>query len=479
MQRVIALLRVSSEAQAGSDRAGISRQREAVEAIAAAHGLAIAETIELHVSGASVLGAAEFRRMLTRLEEPGIVGVVVADTSRLMRPERLSDYQILEAFRAAGKLLYTTDGPRDVRTFGGRLLTLLQGELAAYERQQIATRTAAGRAKLRRAGHKGEANGLPRGVGYDFAARRWSYLEPEASRVREAFALALAGTTNLSEIGRRCGWRSPSGAARSVLGQSLYAGQYHGVPAPGLDPPLVDPVKWAEVQTLLRDTTTQRRPRLSGDATGAVYAGHLACARCGAALWTLPPRPDQPGFARYLCAHARDRHCPTGSISARLADPMIDAALGARLGSEETLRRLVAQAAAEGERRGASPAAELGRRIVQLDNRRVRILRQHELGEIDEAELRKRLDGIAAERSAVELAMAAPAEEIVVDAGLLVTLADLFGSWAILGRHERRAILRDWQIRVTVARPQRRSLAVESVRVGVLGGSRDGLRLYK
>lgn len=468
--RVIALLRVSSEAQAGPSRAGISRQREAARVIAAAHGLEIVETVELHVSGASVLAEPEFRRMLARLEDPRISGVIVAETSRLMRPEKLSDYQVLEAFRAAGKLLYTPDGPRDVRTFSGRLLTLLSHEMDAYERAQIAARTSAGRAKRRAAGHKAECArvGMPRGVAYDRArgeAGEWNYVEPEASRVRDAFALVLAGVANLAEIARRCGWHRESAAhaswaTRSVLGQSLYAGLYHGVPAPGLDPPLVSLAEWDAVQEILRTARARRAPRKSGDETGATYAGHLACALCAAALWTLPARADNRGYARYLCAHARDRACPTGSTSARLADPLLDAVLAARLGTREAVAAVIEAALEQGPPvRLAGIEAERAR----LANRRAARLRQHELGAIDDRELGKALASIDADAEALAAAQDRAGREIVVDADAVAAVARAFASWRDLGRVAKRAILRDLCITVRVSRPRPRVLAVEAV----------------
>lgn len=484
--RVIALLRVSSEAQAGPDRAGLPRQREAAARIAAAHGLTVVETVELHVSGASVLGSAEFRRMLTRLEEPAIDGVIVAETSRLMRPEKLSDYQVLEAFRAAGKLLYTPDGPRDVRTFSGRLLTLLSSEMDAYEREQIAARTAAGRARRRGAGHKAECPtvGMPRGVAYDRsrgAEGEWYYVEPEASRVREAYRLVIAGTSNLSEIARRCGWHRESAAhaswaARSVLGQSLYAGLYHGVPAPGLSPPLVPLAEWEAVQAILAGARAQRAPRKSGDATGALYAGHLACAVCGAAVWALPARADGRGYARYLCAHARDRGCPTGSTSARLADPRIDAALEARLGDADTLTRLLDAALEAGPRSPSAASLEADR--ARLANRRAARLRQHEMGAIDDRELGKALATLDAEALALLAAQDRSGREIVVDAEVVEAVVSAFARWSALPRPARRELLRDLGVTVRVARPAPRLVSVESVEIRALTSSRDGVRLY-
>ena len=68
MPKAIALVRVSTEEQAAEDRAGLPAQRVEIERIAAAHGLAIVEWVELHgVSGAAVLSDPRFDALLSRL----------------------------------------------------------------------------------------------------------------------------------------------------------------------------------------------------------------------------------------------------------------------------------------------------------------------------------------------------------------------------------------------------------------------------
>ena len=108
MQKAIALLRVSDAAQAGADREGLPVQRELCQQTAERHGLEIVQWLELEgVSGAAVLDDPRFVAMRERLQEPEISGVIVREFSRLMRPENLEDYKILEAFRKTGALLYS------------------------------------------------------------------------------------------------------------------------------------------------------------------------------------------------------------------------------------------------------------------------------------------------------------------------------------------------------------------------------------
>jgi DNA invertase Pin-like site-specific DNA recombinase len=99
MKKAIELIRVSTEHQAGADRGGIPAQREANKLTARAHDLKIVETIEIvDVSGASVLASPEMQRLLRLMESPSIEGVVAKEFSRLMRPDKFTDYALLQHF---------------------------------------------------------------------------------------------------------------------------------------------------------------------------------------------------------------------------------------------------------------------------------------------------------------------------------------------------------------------------------------------
>ena len=140
MPHAIALIRVSTGAQADEGRAGLESQRVEIRRIAAAHDLKITEWVELEgVSGAKVMADQRFTGLLARLEDPGIAGVIVAAWDRLMRPESLADYAILEEFRRTGTIVYTPTGPRSLES--DRLLSVLETEIAHFERMKIRERT--------------------------------------------------------------------------------------------------------------------------------------------------------------------------------------------------------------------------------------------------------------------------------------------------------------------------------------------------
>lgn len=506
-RKAIVLLRVSTGAQAAADRAGLPAQRRACARIAEVHALEVVETVELAgVSGAEVLADPRFTAMLRRLAEPGIAGVVVADFDRLFRPDRYADFAILDAFADSGSVVFTSEGVIDPADEIGSVIGLFKGKMSGLERRRLAQRTRRGKEERRRLGLRAEGPvGLPRGVTFDAAAKRWAYLWPEAERVRLAFRLVLGGTTNLAEIARRCGWQQPSGthaswAARSVLTQPLYMGVYrvdrrfkrgrrlglreeserYETAAPGLDPPLVSRIEFDAVQEILGAARARHAPRRPDAAKDATYAGHLECGLCGSALWAIAPKRAESTF--YICSSARARGCPTRSFTAPAGDPQIDAALETRLGEETTLRRLLDEAAAESDRRAAAPAAETTRRLTLIENERERVLYQHEKGAIDDERMLKRVRALDAERKALEAVILTVSEEIEVSSDVVAAVARTFALWGSLARSAKRGVLADLGFTVRVRRggARRRAIVeVDSVELRALDPSRRAVRLYK
>ena len=297
-RRVVALVRVSTEGQAAEGRMGLAAQHEAVKRIIEDHQLNLVDTIELHHSGAKMLEEPRFLELLERVEQQELHGVVVTDADRLMRPESLADYRILEVFRASETKLFTSTGVRDLSV--DRLPVVLQTEFAAYEREAIRRRTTRAKEIIRRSGRKAEGGGLPRGVEYDHKSGKWSYVEPGAAQVRNAFDLLLAGETCYAEISRQSG--IPAARVPTVLRHPLYAGRYEVRYRYGgherverapedvivcnvLDPPLISPDDFERTQQILRDRRPRPGPRPRGLDAPSTYAGHLVCAQCGSPLW--------------------------------------------------------------------------------------------------------------------------------------------------------------------------------------------------
>jgi DNA invertase Pin-like site-specific DNA recombinase len=223
MKRVIELIRVSTEGQAGPDRAGIAAQRAANRRTATHNGLEIVRTIEISdVSGAAVLRSPGMQELLKLIESVDIQGVVAKEFSRLMRPDNFADYALLQAFADTATVLYLPDGPIDLGSKSGRLFGPLRAAIAGLERTEILERVWAAKEEKRRAGkHPQSQIALPYGVGYERRNNRW-YFKDEASKVLTAFRSFLSGETSYTEVGREVGINPFS--LRVILRNPIYTG---------------------------------------------------------------------------------------------------------------------------------------------------------------------------------------------------------------------------------------------------------------
>src|SRR5271154_3788907 len=138
MNKVIELIRVSTEGQAADDRASIPAQRAANKRTAGQYGLEIVRSIEISdVSGTSVLKAPEIQELIELMQSPAVHGVVTREFSRLMRPENFADYALLQTFVDTKTVLYLPDGPIDLASKTGRLLGILRAAMTGIERTEI------------------------------------------------------------------------------------------------------------------------------------------------------------------------------------------------------------------------------------------------------------------------------------------------------------------------------------------------------
>ena len=486
--RAIALIRVSGTHQAGPDKMGIPVQRETCERVAAQHGLEIVDWVELEgVSGAAVREAPAFQAMQRRVRSGEVGAVIVAAFDRLFRRGRFGDFVILDDFIDSGTKLYTSDGLVDLEEEAGGLLSVIRGELAGMERKKIIERTKAGRRRKRRErGVRAEGLvGMPRGVTFSHDTGEWSYVWPEANSVREAFRFFLAGERNLAEIGRQTGIGTTnclSQAVRSVLTQSLYRGVYRvdrvwdgGKPTKlpekevqehaVLDPPLIDPNEWAEVQRILAGL--RRPPTRDPEDLPCTYHGHLVCGVC------MRPKRVHADKRRSSFAYHCDRRytsCSGAQASTKRVDARLHTDLEAILGSPESVTRMLDQALQARKREAAPSGAELGRRLALLENRRSRAREAYEAGVYELRELQKREKALDSERAGIEVLMATE-DDWTPPEGLADTLVAVFGSWAGLSRRARRDLLREWRVEIVgaVTGPRRhRHFEIERVRMGVL-----------
>src|SRR4030095_13377614 len=97
-----------------------------IEAAAARHGLELVRTVvAIDVSGRHTADDPQFKQLFADLRNSDVAGVVVAEQSRIFRPENFGDYAILDNFSTNKKLVFLPDTVIDPNTSEGRMSLVL------------------------------------------------------------------------------------------------------------------------------------------------------------------------------------------------------------------------------------------------------------------------------------------------------------------------------------------------------------------
>jgi DNA invertase Pin-like site-specific DNA recombinase len=162
MKSAVALLRVSTDQQAGSGL-GLEAQRAAIEAFARAQGIHVAHWIvEAGVSG--TLDLAERPQLLEALavvQTQGLAHLIVACADRLTRSVLVAELVRAELARARATLL-SADGQANDTSPEADLMRRIVQAMAQYEAARIAIRT---KLALRAKAARGERVGGSRPFG--------------------------------------------------------------------------------------------------------------------------------------------------------------------------------------------------------------------------------------------------------------------------------------------------------------------------
>lgn len=438
-RKVIELIRVSTEGQASNDKAGIPSQRAVNRQTAKAYNLDIVRTIEItDVSGTAVLKTPEMQELLHLIESPEIHGVVVREFSRLMRPEDLGDFMLLQVFAETETLLYLPDGPIDFGNQLGQLVGMIKGWGAGTERVEWLKRAWQSKENNRRKGLFSQSwICLPYGVGFE-KDRGWFYTSA-SEQVREAFRLFLSGTTGYTALSTATGISATN--LRVILRNPIYTGwrvltherdrsakgkrftpdgrrkdRPKKARAPEdvirikvIDEPLVSEADFELVQRMM----TQKRERhwrtRDDYVRRFIYHGFLTC-KCGQLIYTAHQRHDY-----YVCKDRRLKHaCDTNYMRRERLESQLDEMLGHQLTDPGFLRDLFTRL--EERSTGSEDAERLIRiqaQLKQVEGKRNRILDMYADGIIDRAGRDSRLATVDAEtrllRSQVNQASTLPA----------------------------------------------------------------------
>lgn len=482
MKNAVELVRVSTEAQAEGDRAGIPAQREINRRTAERYGLRIARSIEIvDVSGTAVLQSPEMQELLRLMRDPEIHGVVTKEFSRLMRPENFADYTLLQHFIDTRTILYLPEGPIDLASKHGRLYGTLRAAIAGLERGEIIERMQAGKEALRRAGkHPCGPRTLPYGIGYT-KEQGW-YYTAEAEKVKQAFACFLSGR-GYTEIARQLslprtnvrfllenpiytGWRIydekrdpspdayiPRPSGRQGERRKIKRAPEETIRVKVLDP-LVSEEEFTRVQRLI-GLKREKHWRIRADTTRRyTYNGFLTCSECLGPMYTHSSKHDF-----YVCKshHPRERRkrelrglipCTNHYMLRQKLEPKLDELLGERLREREFVNRVV-DAYNELTEHPRQPVAvdkaALEDKIENLRKKRQRILEAFFDGVLEKEERDLRFEEIDRELSAYGqlLTESAPAvtQPPVLDLEAILALVQPFTEWKFLDREDKRTLL--------------------------------------
>ena len=498
-KNVIELIRVSTESQAAEDRAGIPAQREINQRTARIYGLNIVRSIEVvDVSGSAVLLSPEVQELLRLIDCSDIVGVVTKEFSRLIRPEKFTDYALLQHFIDTNTLLYLPDGPIDLASKLGRFFGTIRAAIAGLERREIVERMQDAKESMRRAGkHPSSSITLPYGVGYS-KERGW-YYTAEAEKVKHAFMLFLCGHTSYTDIGRLL--NLPRTDIRFILGNPIYTGwriydQKRDSSAAGYRPrpdgkqgdrrkmkrapdevirvqvlePLVTQSEFDRVQQFI-ELKRHKHWRVRAETPARyTYNGFLTCADCGCLIYTHSSKLD---FYNCKSQNTRERRkralvglepCTNRYMLRKVLEPKINAVFSRQL----TDRRFIASvvdsynASLRTADRVADPILQsaVGARLQALDEKKQRVLETFFDGLIVREERDRRLqelDREIASYQAVHADQPGPGRKLL-DPEAVAAALEPFVEWEFLSREDRRKLLRQLCPEIAVYRYQVKSV---------------------
>lgn len=485
-KRVVQLLRVSTAAQAAQDKVSLPTQRAINQRTAEMFDLTIVRTIEMtDVSGAMILLAPEMQQLITIIHDPEISGVVAREFSRLMRPENLADFGLLQTFAETNTILFLPEGPIDFATDDGKMLGGIKALMSGRERSDIKKRIWQIKEEKRKGGELAQSKiVLPYGVDYDYASHDWSYTA-DALRVKEGFRLLLAGNTNYNEIARTLGMSprtlsralrnpiytgvrvidekrdmSPAGKCVAPNGRQadrkkIKRSQNEIIRVQVIHEPLVSEHEFNQAQRIM-DLKAKKHWRMNADTIHRfTYNGFLACA-CDAPMHT------QASCGRRRADYYRcSAKCGEPYLRREILEPHLHAIFAKRLTSPSFLKRHVVPAI----KKQTEPSGDVDRaqkQLAALDGKRQRVLDAYFENVISAAERDARTQAIEQERRAFERIVNASRPKPDLSLEVLVNAFAPFVEFDLLNREDKRALLNILTPEIVVANYEVKGMIIGS-----------------
>jgi DNA invertase Pin-like site-specific DNA recombinase len=503
-KRVIELIRVSTQGQAGDDRGGIPAQKEINRRTAKNFDLEIVRTFEIvDVSGASVLACPEMHELLRLIESPRIEGVVTKEFSRLIRPEKFTDLALLEAFIETNTVLFLPDGPIDLCSKTGRFIGTIRAAFAGLERREILDRMHEAKEAIRRAGrHPGGQSSLPFGVGYS-KEKGWHYTA-EAEKVKHAFALFLSGRSSYAEVARKLniprsnlryvlenpiytGWRvyderrdsSATGYVARPDGRQGYRRKIERTPDNVIRVHVLDGIvsegDFIRVQHLIELNRQKHWHNRAGLSERYLFNGFLTCGECGEPLYTHTSKQEF-----YLCKtrHTRERRiralrhldpCTNKYMVRTKLESKINRLIGEKLQDSTFLSRVLEEYHQQLADAPSLDTPGVDRDAVRskldaLRDKKSRILDAFFEGVIDRIQrddaLRDAERDIASYNQLLHTSSSPSQSHSLPNLESIVRVIEPLADWEFLGRDDRRALLRRLCPEISVYRYKIKSLTL-------------------
>lgn len=419
------------------------------------------------------------QELLRLMESADINGVVTKEFSRLIRPEKFTDYALLQQFIDTQTVLYLPDGPIDLASKTGRLLGTIRAAVAGMERREILDRMMDAKESMRRAGkHTGGENSLPFGVGYS-NAQGWFYTA-DAEKVRKAFRLFLTGEPSYTRISERL--NIPRTNLRFILGNPIYVGlrvysekrdpsPLAYVSRPGgrqgyrrkmkrspdeiirvrvLDG-LISEEDFTRAQEMIELKRQKHWRSYAEKPAHYTYNGFLTCGACGSLIYTHTSKHE---FYQCKSANTRERRkralvglepCNNRSMLRKKLEPKLDQLFGERLRDGDFLARVVDEYNEnEAVTNRISPGGEkaLIAKLNVLQERRRRVLEAFFDGIVAKEERERRMDEIDREIRTLQDLLIESAPEIKPRSpGEIRSALEPLAEWEFLEREDKRALL--------------------------------------
>lgn len=489
-EKAISLVRVSTVQQALEDRGGIPAQREAIERIARQRNLYVPPGWNFEiagVSGCAVSVTPTMAQILRIIRSGECRALILKEESRLMRPDNMEDYGILQQFIKHNVKIHLPDSVFDLRNPSDMLHALIRFGFSGYERKLIRDRMLSGKLAKRQAGEWVYGANAPYGMKVVEKNKQKLLAVDEATigHVKRLFKLRLAGVASRTELIRQVpgikysnilyllrnetytGYfvakmkadpdglvRHPDGTIKCQKRVALPEDQWERFWVMGDAEAPISVADYKAVQRLLDISTRQRIRHTKEREYNFLYRGLLRCGECGRNVRSIRYGNPQVKFhcGYYLCHGGSRLHhpgdktvaCASRRMRRDVLEPMLDGMISKYFSDPGFFTKLVEQQELALSRR-EERAVEIDRlqREVKSAEEAIQVtVKLLQRQRISDAEFDRDHDQFTREKQAAEKALREMQPDVdTIPAEAWAHFALRFKRWSKLSFKDRRALL--------------------------------------